>query len=1194
MTLLPFARVLPALLFLNAFAFAQSGNGIVKGTIIDSTGASIIGASVKLTNTGTNATRSATSADGGLYYFGEIPPGKYSLTVEQAGFKRWTGEFSLQVGQSATVDAPMQLGDVTSTVEVKDAAPVIATEGMQISDVKDSIRIRQLPLNGRSISNLFNLTAGVEGGGAARVNGMKVGSMEILQDGVSIVDRFGGGIARVQPGLDTVQEFRIETNGSNARYSRPATVTLITRSGTNSFHGAAFETHRNNGGGLRARARQDGNTAAKLIRNEFGLSGGGPVVIPKLYNGKDKTFWFAGYEGLRQRQVSFYNDVVPTDTMWNGNFNDVVDNNGVRSTIYDPLTTGANGLRTPFVGNIVPSARLAPIFKTISGLVHRPTNTANPYQDTNLQAFYPLVNGNNNFTTRIDHRFSDKDSVSGRFTRSGLTSEQSGGRFGAPAAGLANAFGSGNSRTVVYNVSLTETHMFSPTFLSELLLSTNRNPNRQGTLADLTPWAKNLGLPNPFGTLGWPTICNDWFCFDNDNRKDQNLTSFNIEENMTWIKGKHSVQFGGKIRKEFNNVRELQQSQGSHDFGSDWTGQYDPRADAIASYTGDGLAAMALGLPTFLSNQFNRGYFYFQQKEMGLYVHDTWRVAPKLTIDIGVRWDKWTPYKEKYDRMVNVDLNKVANQFQVVTPGSTALESIPGIPKSVLTSWAGRGLSWTTADKAGLPSSLLPADNNNFGPRVGVAYRLNDKTTLRGGYGEYFWTMPLSQILQTSRTNPPLNLRYSNPISDLDGTGQTALKYAPTPDKFVGNAIVDTNGTVLIANTAQSMMPWDYRNWRDGHSREWNLTMERALGKQMSLRVSYVGSHASDLEQRFQVNGRESEYNYQARTGQIRPTVLDTLRVNPNWNFNASGKFGYSNTNAAQVEVNKRYSNGLTFQWYYVFTRSMTTTDAGASTSGNGSLNDVAGGAVVPENIQLLGSPKLTFDQRVRLTYYNSTNIPQQRMRWNALYELPFGKGKKFGGSAGALKNAAIGGWQLATIGEWRGGNFLSVDPGLYQFGNPSLSPDQRMTLKFNGRNQLLYFRGDFDPRNASNVDATALQALVPVDRNQRVIRPVGTAFDNRVAQQLANGTSRLTTITDNMNWNARAFMLGPRNWNMDMSVFKWFQIKENVRMRLTGDFFNGLNHPNSGNPNGATGLLDLSTQSNEPRTIQISARFEW
>lgn len=1188
------ARAIPVALSFCALAFAQSGNGIVKGTILDATGATVGGAAIRLTNTETNVVRNTVAGDGGLYYFGEIPPGKYSLSVEKTGFKRWTGEFALQVGQSATVDAPMQLGEVTSTVEVRDAAPVITTEGMQISDVKDSVRIRQLPLNGRSVSNLFNLTAGVEGGGAARVNGLKVGSMEILQDGVSIVDRFGGGINRVQPGLDTVQEFRIETNGSNARYSRPATVTLITRSGTNNFHGAAFETHRNNGGGLRARARQDGNTAAKLIRNEFGVSTGGPIIIPKLYNGKNKSFFFVAYEGLRQRQVSFYNDVVPTDAMWNGNFNDIIDNNGVRSTIYDPLTTNAAGARLPFTGNQIPSARLSPIFKTIGGLVHRPTNDSNPYQATNLQAFYPVVNGNNNFTTRVDHRFSDKDSISGRFTRSGLTAEQNGGRFGAPAEGLSNSFGSGNSRTLVYNASVTETHMFSPTLLSELLLSVNRNPNRQGTLADLTPWAQNLGLPNPFGTLGWPTICTDVFCFDNDNRKDQNLTAFNIEENMTWIKGKHSVQFGGKIRKEFNNVRELQQSQGSHDFAQDWTGLYDPRADAIASYTGDGLASMALGLPTYLSNQYNRGYFYFQQKEMGLYVHDTWRVAPRLTLDLGVRWDKWTPYKEKYDRLVNVNLDQFANQFQVVTPGSTTLESIPGIPPSVLTSWAGRGLTWTTADKAGLPSSLLPADNNNFGPRIGVAFRLNDKTTIRGGYGEYFWTMPLSQILQTSRTNPPLNLRYTNPISNLDGTGQTALRYAPTADKYVGNAIVDTNGTVLIPNTAQSIMPWDYRNWKDGHSREWNFTVERALGKQTSLRVSYVGSHASDLEQRFQLNGRESEYNYQARTGLIRPTVLDNLRVNPNWNFNASGKFGYSNSHAAQIELNKRYSNGLTFQWYYVFTRSLNTTDAGASTSGNGSLNDTAGGAVVPENSQILGSPQLSFDDRVRLTYFNSGYIPAHRMRWNALYELPFGKGKKFGGSVGGFTNAIIGGWQLATIGEWSGGNYLSVSPGIYQFGDPSLSAGERLPLTYSGRNQLLYFRGDFDPRSATNVDATKLQALIPVDRNQRVLHPVGSAFDNRIPQLLKDGTTRLTTVTDNVSWNQRNFIVGPRTWNMDMSVFKWFQIKESIRMRLTGDFFNGLNHPNSGNPNSTTGLLDLSTQANDPRTIQVSARLEW
>jgi len=1185
---------LSAVLTFSVLAMAQSGNGIVKGTIMDATGSSISGASVRLTRIATKSLRSAVTAEGGTYYFGEIAPGQYSVTVEHAGFKRWTGQFTVQVGQTATVDAPMQVGDVSSSVEVTDAAPVITTEGMQISDVKDSVRIRQLPLNGRNVSNLFNLTAGVEGGGAARVNGMKVGSMEILQDGVSIVDRFSGGISRIQPGLDTVQEFRIETNGSNARYSRPATVTLITRSGTNNFHGAAFETHRNNSGGLRARARQDGNTSAKLIRNEFGVSGGGPVLIPKLYNGKNKTFWFAAYEGLRQSQASFYDDVVPTEAMWNGNFNSLIDNNGVRTNIYDPLTTGANGLRTPFVGNLIPSARFSPIYKTISTLVHRPTLDVNPYQENNIRTYYPLTNKNNNFTTRVDHRFSDKDSVSGRFTRSGLTNSQAGGRYGAPVEGLADAFGSGNSRTLVYNASVTENHIFSPTFFSELLLSVNRNPNRQGTLADNSPWAQRLGLPNPFGTTGWPTICTDLFCFDNDNRKDQNLTAFNIEENMTLIRGKHSLQFGGKIRKEFNNVRELQQSQGSHDFAEDWTGLFDPSADAIASYTGNGLASMALGLPTYLSNQYNRGYFYFQQKEMGLYVHDTWRVAPKLTIDIGVRWDKWTPYKEKYDRMVNVDLDKFATQFQVVTPGNTAMESIPGIPPSVLGSWAGRGLSWTTANKAGLPSSLLPADNNNLAPRIGAAYRLNEKTTIRGGYGEYFWTMPLSQILQTSRTNPPLNLRYTNPIANLDGTSQTALRYAPAANQYVGAAAVDTNGQVFIPNSAQSIMPWDYRNWHDGHSREWNLTVERSLGRQTSIRVSYVGSHASDLEQRFQLNGRESEYNYQARTGLIRPTVSDNLRVNPNWNFNASGKFGYSNNHSAQVEFNKRYSNGLTFQWFYVFTRALNTSDVGASTSGNGSLNDTAGGAVVPENSQILGSPKLTFDERLRLTYFNSTYIPAHRMRWNALYELPFGRGKKFGGSVNGFTNAVIGGWQFATIGEWHGGNYLSVDPSVYQFGNPSLSSDQRLDLTYNGRSQTLYFRGDFNPLNASNVDAQKLQSLVPVDRNQRILRPVGPAFDNRVPQLLANGTTRLTSITDNISWNSRAFLIGPRNWNADFSVFKWFQIKEQMRVRLTGDFFNGMNHPNSGNPNGVTGLLDRSRQSNEPRTVQVSARVEW
>jgi hypothetical protein len=248
----------------------------------DAKQAVVPGASVIIVNQDTKVEQEIRSNEQGTYYIGALPRGPYALSIEITGFKKWSKRLELQVGQTATVDVGLELGDVETTVEVSDAAAPISTESTDVSDVKDFNRIRQLPLNGRSISNLFDLTPGVEGGGNARVNGLKVGSLEITLDGISWVDRFGGGIARVQPGLDTVQEFRIETVGADARYSRPATVTLATRSGTNEIHGSVFETRRNNGWNLVARARQDGSERApQLIRNEYGASAGGPFYPGK-------------------------------------------------------------------------------------------------------------------------------------------------------------------------------------------------------------------------------------------------------------------------------------------------------------------------------------------------------------------------------------------------------------------------------------------------------------------------------------------------------------------------------------------------------------------------------------------------------------------------------------------------------------------------------------------------------------------------------------------------------------------------------------------------------------------------------------------------------------------------------------------------------------------------------------------------
>jgi outer membrane receptor protein involved in Fe transport len=251
--------------------------------------------------------------------------------------------------------------------------------------------------------------------------------------------------------------------------------------------------------------------------------------------------------------------------------------------------------------------------------------------------------------------FSEKDTLSGRFTKSWLDAKTFDGVYGYPPPGSTDTGGTSLQKTKVYSIFTRWNHVFRPTLLNELQFSGDRSANHAGTLADQTNWATKLGFPNPFGALGWPTICasgNSPFydgCWDAGNPSDQNLTGFKIEDNATWNKGKHTFKFGFKGRQEYDNVRELQQAQGSHTFGSDWTAQYDPVSRASTPRTGSGFATMLLGLPTYLSNQYNRGYFYFQQKEIGLYVNDSWKVSRRLSLELGVRWDKWTPYKEKYN-----------------------------------------------------------------------------------------------------------------------------------------------------------------------------------------------------------------------------------------------------------------------------------------------------------------------------------------------------------------------------------------------------------------------------------------------------------------------------------------------------------------------------------------------------------------
>jgi hypothetical protein len=559
-------------------------------------------------------------------------------------------------------------------------------------------------------------------------------------------------------------------------------------------------------------------------------------------------------------------------------------------------------------------------------------------------------------------------------------------------------------------------------------------------------------------------------------------------------------------------------------------------------------------------------------------------------VDVGLRWDHWNPYHEKYDRLVNLDPNSNAG-FTVISPHGTVIDSLPNIPAGVLASWQARGLSWVTANSvSGFPKALVPQTWKDFGPRLAVAYRISDKWVVRAGYGMYYWPMPLSQILQASRSNPPLNLRFENTISDHGGTiPNYDLLNAPAPTDTLPNATVNAYGVQPIPSTSRSFFGFDPHNWADDRMQQWTFTIERELIKNTPLRVSYIGTHGSNLEQLMAWNNPESAYNYEVRTGtQVQPggSGADLRRPNPNWNGKFESHVGYSNSHSIQAQVERRFSNGLSFQWSYTYDHALTTTDE----SGFG---DGAGGATVPLTSGIAGEPNLSLSQRLKLVYYNSNGVPPHQIKWNGIYELPFGRGKHFAGHISRALNEVVGGWQVAFIGNWRSGFWMGVGSGEYLFGNPALDPSQRLTMNIFGHNQQLYFRGDFDPTSATNVDLAKLQQLVPADRSQRVLRPLGSSFNNLVPVTLANGKTVLVSY-DVLSWNSQNFLLGPRAWDQDLSLFKYFEITERMRIRFTSDFFNAFNHPVDLNPNKNTGLINLSQQSNDPRIIQFSARFEF
>src|SRR5450759_4123001 len=631
---------------------AQTGSGTVQGVVRDASSAVVAGAKVTIVHTATMREYSTTANDVGSFVFPPVQPGAYEIAATSTGMETWKGTFLLAVGQTVEISPVLRVGAVTTQVTVGDAAHLVSTSDATISRNLERARIEQLPVDGRNISNLVLMsTPSLVGGQDGANNPINTGlrdAVELYQDGAVKKNRDVGDWAGRLPGVDSVQELRVETSLSSALFDQPGSVILSTRGGTNNIHGSLFETNRNSGVGV-ARRRQDYYTKPPhYVRNEFGGSVGGPVYIPKLYNGKNRTFFFTSYELLRQVSASTASTTMPTDAMRNGDYSGLVDSLGRLNVIYDPLSTGPGPTwtRTPFPNNTIPTVRESPNAKYLYGIMPKPTFTnINPNIGNNYFGLLSNATSDSMSTSRIDQRIGDRDQVFGRFSVARDTNNYQTNSVPALSGPLNYVYNYYGDVSAVGSWS----HTFSPTFLSETQVSYSHEYKFTGSPNDpnIANMADYLNMPNlgndpltAYQTSGMGFGVN----FSMQQARQNTSNIFVVNQNFTRMWGRHQIQFGGRLHLEYLNVW-IDQPTSTISYDSGFTSLFDPAsgsAYSAAARTGFSGASFFLGYVGTFKDTVKRPAFDLRDREVAGYIQDNWKATPRLTLNIGLRY-QWMP-----------------------------------------------------------------------------------------------------------------------------------------------------------------------------------------------------------------------------------------------------------------------------------------------------------------------------------------------------------------------------------------------------------------------------------------------------------------------------------------------------------------------------------------------------------------------
>ena len=1156
-----FCTCITALLAVLGVALGQESRSTLSGTITDSSGSAIVHAQIQITNPETGLTQNTTSNDVGQYHLLFVNPGTYRLTVQMSGFRTIAREIQLTLGEAATLDFSMEVGSQTETVTVAAQAPLLDAEKADRGTVIDQKNLASLPILARVPNMMATLVPGViwtapnynslapfSNGAFSSfsINGSISPSADFQLDGApnDMIYQAAHSVAYVPP-VDAVEEFKVVTGAYDAQYGRNGggVVSVALKSGTNRFHGSAYE--------FLKRTFLDSNTFANNANggaknydklDEWGGTLGGPVWIPKVYKGTDKTFFFVAYEKyhydtLARGQVSS----VPTAAQRAGDFSQTFNSAHVLNTIYDPTTgRSVNGVwtRDPFPSNIIPTNRLDPVGLKMAGTYPLPNinQTAlvnwqnNYFSPLYTQYFFP------NIVARVDHNFSQKWRLYGRYAYNNqLLNDVSNSYLTGPGAD--NRYGNKVNNAVV----LDSVTVFNATTTLDIRASMNRwTQNYSPQVYNSSTSATALGLPssvvNQFEEpFRFPYITASNYQYLGESSSNiwyAPSTNWSLAPTFSLVRGRQYIKAGLDFR-----LMHLANYQSAFAGGTFAFDQVFTRANYLTadSTTGNAIAAMLLGAATSGGVDYIARPYY-SWRYYAPWVQDDIKLTRRLTVNIGLRWDVLGPLEERYNRLnygfFPNAVNPISSQInQTQFPGYKAYGGI---------GFAGVG---------GLPRTAFNTDWNNIQPRVGAAYQLTATTVLRGGFGiSYIPQVSFGDSYGFSQTTPF--------VASLDSNKTPAGSVSNPFPSGVLPPVGSSQGLATLLGQAPNFAD---ASGRIGYVYSYSFGIQKQIGNQIRIEASYVGSRTFDAPATSTYNALSAQ-NLAKGNSLLggNPNNLNQLVPNPfagllpGTSLNAAtvpaqqlllpfpeftalqqqnipvGQVWY---NSLQSNVQKRYANGLSVTGSYTFSK----------------------------NIQALNylNPQDAAPAR-SIVPFDRTHV----FVVAPVYELPFGPGRKLLNSTHGLVSRLAGGWNLMANFTWQSGVPMTVPGGVFVVGNPVLQ--------------------DRSPQHMFNTGLIQANGTV-VD----TVNGLPPAFEIQPPFSLRTASQYFGNLRDR--W-------GPQ---LDMAFIKRTKIRESINLEIRADALNALNHPLwGGDPVISTSspqfgqLLLNNGQTNEPRQFQLSARL--